>query len=195
MVAVTELLDRLAMIKLLDAAIGPIKTRDRGFTGGQLLVGLACAQLAGEDFLVGLDRYRADTAGQLLAAVPGLCSTTAAGLSRRLSDAQWRAVETGIGDVAAAALQLLPASRSAALCQTVTAVQIVVRGAGGVQGGRSCPSAQVATLRASARMFAELLARTARLSRSWALTGWPSPPTSRPHSPDRHVPTLVTRRE
>jgi hypothetical protein len=33
-----------------------------------------------------------------------LCSTTAAGLSRRLSDAQWRTVETGIGDVAAAAL-------------------------------------------------------------------------------------------
>jgi hypothetical protein len=30
MVAVTELVDRLAMITLLDAAIGPIKTRDRG---------------------------------------------------------------------------------------------------------------------------------------------------------------------
>ena len=71
MAAVTELVDRLAMIRLLDAAIGPIKSRDRGFTGGQVLVGLACAQLAGEDFLVGLDRYRADAAGQVLAAVPG----------------------------------------------------------------------------------------------------------------------------
>jgi hypothetical protein len=120
MVAVTELLDRLSMIKLLDAAIGPIKTRDRGYTGGQLLVGLACAQLAGEEFLVGLDRYRADTAGQVLAAVPGLCSTTAAGLARRWSAGQWRAVETGIGDVAAAALGLLTARRAAALCQTVT---------------------------------------------------------------------------
>ena len=30
MAAVTELVDRLGMIKLLDAAIGPIKTRDRG---------------------------------------------------------------------------------------------------------------------------------------------------------------------
>ena len=48
MVAVTELVDRLAMIRLLDAAIGPIKVRDRGFTGGELLVGMACAQLAGE---------------------------------------------------------------------------------------------------------------------------------------------------
>ena len=35
------------MIRLLDAAIRPIKSRDRGFTAGQVLVGLACAQLAG----------------------------------------------------------------------------------------------------------------------------------------------------
>jgi len=34
MVAVTELVDRLSMIKLLDAAIGPIKARDRGHSGG-----------------------------------------------------------------------------------------------------------------------------------------------------------------
>jgi hypothetical protein len=33
------------------------------------LVGIAAAQLAGEDFLVGLDRQRADTAGQQLAPV------------------------------------------------------------------------------------------------------------------------------
>ena len=67
MVAVTELVDRLNMITLLDAAIGRIKVSDRGYTGGQLLVGLACAQLAGQDFLVGLDRFRADVAGQVLA--------------------------------------------------------------------------------------------------------------------------------
>ena len=47
MAAVSELVDRLCVIKLLDAAIGPIKARDRGQTGGQLLVGLAAAQLAG----------------------------------------------------------------------------------------------------------------------------------------------------
>jgi hypothetical protein len=96
MVAVTELVDRLNMIRLLDAAIGPIKARDRGHSGGQLLVGLAAAQLAGEDFLVGLDRQRDDVAGQVLAPVPGLSSTTAAGLARRLPEGQWRAVETGI---------------------------------------------------------------------------------------------------
>ena len=120
MAAVTELVDRLAMIKLLDVAIGPIKERDRGFSGGELLVGMAYAQLAGEDFLVGLDRYRADAAGQALAAVPGLASTTAAGLARRFTEGQWRAVETGIGDVHAAMLALLPEQQAARLCATVT---------------------------------------------------------------------------
>ncbi len=105
--AVTELVDRLGVIDRLDAAIGPIKTRDRGFTAGQVLVGMAAAQLCGEDFLVGLDRHRADTAGQALAPVPGLASTTAAGLARRLSEGQWAAVETGLGEVHATALKLL----------------------------------------------------------------------------------------
>lgn len=81
--AVIELADCLNMIKLLELVIGPVKARDRGFSGGQLLVGLAVAQLAGEDFLVGLDRRRADAAGQVLAPVAGLSSTTAAGLARR----------------------------------------------------------------------------------------------------------------
>src|SRR2546423_13649284 len=120
MVAVAELVDRLNMIKLLDAAIGSIKARDRGCTGGQLLVGMAAAQLAGEDFLVGLDRQRADVAGQALAPVPGLSSTTAAGLARRFTDGQWRAVETGIGDIQTAMLAVLGPARAAALRETVT---------------------------------------------------------------------------
>ena len=121
--AVTELVDRLNMIKLLGAAIGPIKTRDRGCGGAELLVGVATAQLAGAEFLVGLDRWRADAAGQVLAAVPGLASTTAAGLARKLTDAQWAAVETGIGDIAGAALAALAAvapERAAALHESVT---------------------------------------------------------------------------
>jgi hypothetical protein len=107
MVAVTELIDRLAMVTLLDAAIGPIKTRDRGFSGGELLVAMAAAQLAGEDFLVGLDRQCADEAGQVLAAVAGVSSTTAAGLARRFTEGQWLAVETGIGDICAGMLAAL----------------------------------------------------------------------------------------
>jgi hypothetical protein len=120
MVAVAELVERLDVIGRLDTAIGPIKQRRRGHTGGQLLVGIAAAQLAGEDFLVGLDRQRADGVGQQLCPVPDLAATTAAGLARRLSAGQWHAVETALGDVAAAALQLLPAERAAALCEQVT---------------------------------------------------------------------------
>jgi len=64
--AVTELCERLGVIEALDAAVGPIKQRERGFGAGELLCGIAAAQLAGEDFLTGLDRQRADAAGQLI---------------------------------------------------------------------------------------------------------------------------------
>src|SRR4051794_5450145 len=120
MLAVTELVERLDVIGRLDAAIGPLKQRRRGHTAGEGLVGIAAAQLAGEDFLVGLDRQRADCVGQQLAAVPGLAATTEAGLARRFRDGQWAAVETGLGDVASAALAALPAERAAVLCQGVT---------------------------------------------------------------------------
>ena len=54
MLAVTELCARLGLISELDSGIGPVKQRARGFSGGQVLAGMAAAQLAGEDFLVGL---------------------------------------------------------------------------------------------------------------------------------------------
>jgi Transposase DDE domain group 1 len=113
--AVTELCDRLGVIGALDAAVGPIKQRDRGFGAGELLCGIAAAQLAGEDFLTGLDRQRADAAGQLITPVPGLASTTAAGLARRFTPAQWEAVETGLAAVTGRMLDLLPGERAAAL--------------------------------------------------------------------------------
>src|SRR6267143_1909942 len=80
---ITELCGRLGVIGALDAAVGSIRQRDRGFGAGELLAGIAAAQLAGEDFLTGLDRQRADAAGQQITPVPGLASTTAAGLARR----------------------------------------------------------------------------------------------------------------
>ncbi|MGI8448180.1 MAG: hypothetical protein ACR2MP_13565 [Streptosporangiaceae bacterium] len=58
--AVSELCDRLGVIGAIDAAAGPIKARSRGYSAGELLAGIAAAQLAGEDFLTGLDRHRAD---------------------------------------------------------------------------------------------------------------------------------------
>ena len=112
---ITELCGRLGVIGALDAAVGPIKQRERGFGAGELLAGLAAAQLAGEDFLTGLDRQRADAAGQQITPVPGLASTTAAGLARRVTPAQWQAVETGLAAVTGRMLALLPAQRAAAL--------------------------------------------------------------------------------
>jgi Transposase DDE domain group 1 len=115
--AVTELCRRLGVIEALDAAVGPIKQRDRGFGAGELLAGIAAAQLAGEDFLTGLDRQRADVAGQQITPVPGLASTTAAGLARRITAAQWQAVEHGVAAVTGRMLGLLPAERAAALAE------------------------------------------------------------------------------
>ena len=85
MAAITELVECLGLIEFLDGAVGPIKRRNRGFGAGELLVGMASAQLAGEDFLAGMDRHRADRAGQVLTPVPGLASTTAAGLGHAVA--------------------------------------------------------------------------------------------------------------
>ena len=115
MAVVTELCRRLGVIEALDAAIGPVKQRNRGFGAGELLTGLGAAQLAGEDFLTGLDRQRADAAGQQITPVPGLASTTAAGLARRITPAQWRAVESGLATVTGRMLDLLPPERVTAL--------------------------------------------------------------------------------
>jgi hypothetical protein len=62
MAAVIELLDRLNVVKLLDLAIGPIKTRNRG---------IHRRTAAGRDGV--------DTSGQLLAAVPGTAAVLAPG--------------------------------------------------------------------------------------------------------------------
>jgi hypothetical protein len=120
MAAVTELVERLRVVGELDTAVGPIKVRDRGYGAGQLLVGMTAAQLAGEDFLVGLDRQRADGAGQALSPVPGLAASTACGLARRMTDRQWAAVERGVAAATARMLAMLPARRAAELAEAVT---------------------------------------------------------------------------
>jgi hypothetical protein len=120
MAAVSELVEALGVIALLDAVVGPIKARARGLGAGQLLVGMAAAQLAGEDHLVGLDRHRADTAGQRLTPVPGLSSTTAGGLARRMDAGQWAAVEHGVAAVTSTMLSRLPPDRVPALLDAAT---------------------------------------------------------------------------
>ncbi len=58
---------------------------------------------------------RADVASQLITPVPGLASTIAAGLARRITLAQWDTVERGLTAVTSRMLSLLPAEQAAAL--------------------------------------------------------------------------------
>src|SRR6266487_5221770 len=114
-VAVSELVARLGVVVALDDAIGPVKQRDRGLTGGQLLVSLAQTQMLGGDFLACLDRRRDDIAGEALSAVPTPPSTTAAGLAARFGPAQLAGVEEGIGELSCRAVALAPVKRRTAL--------------------------------------------------------------------------------
>ena len=63
---------------------------------------------------------RDDAAGQLLAPVPGLCSTTASGLARRFTDQQWAAVEAGVAAITARMLALVPAAQAVGLTEAPT---------------------------------------------------------------------------
>jgi hypothetical protein len=128
MLAVTELSGKLGLIEALDEGIGPVKVRRRGLTGGQVLAGMAAAQLAGEDFLAGLDRIRADTAGQQITAVPGLSTSTAAVLARRFTGAHWRGAETGLAAATARMAGLLPAERAQELAAGPVRIDIDATG-------------------------------------------------------------------
>ncbi len=108
--AVDELTERLAMVGELDAGIGPIKQRARGLSGGQLLLGMASAQLAGQDCLAGLDRIRADAGSALLRAAPVAPSTTAGALARRFGPAQLTGIETALHGIYTRWLTSVPAA-------------------------------------------------------------------------------------
>lgn len=120
LVAITELADHLAVATTLDAEIGPVKQRDRGITGGELLVSLASAHLAGGDHLVSLDRLRADTAGQELMATPTPPSTTAAGVARRFTPEQIMGIEAGIAVLCRRVLAQVGQVRRSSLLREVT---------------------------------------------------------------------------
>jgi hypothetical protein len=94
--AVSELLEHLDVTAALNAGIGPLKQRDRGINGGELLVSLASCQLTGGDHLVSLDRLRADTAGQELVSVSTPASTTAAGVAGRFTPGHLAGIEAGV---------------------------------------------------------------------------------------------------
>ena len=109
LVAVDELTARLGLVAELDRGIGPIKTRERGLTGGQLLVGMATAQLAGQDHLVGMDRVRADPASGLLNEAPVAPSRTAGRLAGHFGPDRLLGIEAGLAGVYDRWLALVPA--------------------------------------------------------------------------------------
>lgn len=81
---------------------------------------MACARLAGEDFMVGLDRRRADTAGQVLEPVPTPASTTWAGNAKRFTDEHLAGLPTAMRTINTRWVSALPAVRKAALLRQVT---------------------------------------------------------------------------
>jgi hypothetical protein len=112
--------DRIGVTAALDEAVGPIKQRARGLSAGEFLIALACAQLAGEDYLVGLDRRRTDAAGEELAPVPTPPSTTAATLAKRFDTPHWHGVEAAVGRVAGRVIGQLSGPRRSALLASPT---------------------------------------------------------------------------
>ena len=113
--AVDELTGRLGMVTELDRGIGPIKHRDRGLTGGQLLMGMAAAQLVGQDCLAGLDRVRADAGSALLAEAAVAPSTTAGRLAGRFGPVQLAGIETAVACIYHRWLALVPGAVRAGL--------------------------------------------------------------------------------
>ena len=118
--AIAEFVDKLDVVGRFDRGVGQLKKRDRGASAGELLVAMAQSQLLGGDALVCLDRQRADVAAGQLSAVPGLASTTAAGLARRFGPEHLAGVEAAIADLVERSVDLLPIERRIGLGARVT---------------------------------------------------------------------------
>src|SRR5512135_37139 len=63
-------------------------------------------------------------AGQLLTPVPGLATSTAAGIARRFTDKHWRGAEAGLAVATARMAGLLPAERAAELAEGPVTIDI-----------------------------------------------------------------------
>ena len=120
MESVRELDRVLALTATIDTHVGELKQRRRGLSGGQLLMAMASAQLTGADHLVGLDRRRADVAGQELEPVPTPAATTAAGIARRFTGQHLLALERAVGAINTEWVSRLPALRRGVLLRTAT---------------------------------------------------------------------------
>lgn len=98
MVLVSQLVDRLDVIGVLDESIGPVKQRDRGLSAGEFVVAMTESLIAGGDFLCDLD-YARDGIGASLRSVDPPPSTTANSLARRFGDDQIAGIETAVGEI------------------------------------------------------------------------------------------------
>jgi Transposase DDE domain group 1 len=96
MVLVAELVDALEVIEAIDEAVGVIKVRDRGLSGGEFVVALAECLIGGGDFLADLDHDRADP-GAVLRSVAVPASTTAGSLARRFEAPRLAGLESAVG--------------------------------------------------------------------------------------------------
>jgi hypothetical protein len=106
----------LGVAAVIDAAVGPIKSRRQGHGAGGLMLSLAEMMLTGGDFLADLDVRRADEAAAGLRAVSvPPASTTAAQLARRLDDDGVAGIEAAVATLVGRAWKLLPRRRRAEL--------------------------------------------------------------------------------
>jgi len=122
LIAVDVMCRKLGVAALLGAHVPPVKRRARGHEAHEVLLGLACAQLTGQDFMTGLDALREDPVLGLLAEEIGvLPSRTFAGIAARFTPAQFAGIEAALAGITARWVARLPAaSRSRLLSQRPT---------------------------------------------------------------------------
>jgi hypothetical protein len=113
-------LDRiLAITSTLDSHIGPVKTRRRGLSAGEMVLSVAETMLSGGDFMCDLDFQRADRAGSPLRAIAQIpAATTFIGLTRRFDGAVFADMERAIGELVRRGFAALGEQRRAKLVAT-----------------------------------------------------------------------------
>ena len=118
--AVRELDRVLGVIAALEQHVGAVKQRRPGLSGAETLLAMVSVQLTGGDFLVSLDRRRADAAGQLLEPVPTPPSTTASGIARRFHAQHLRGIEAAMGEINTRMVGMVGQVRRPALLEVAT---------------------------------------------------------------------------
>ena len=112
MLAVTELCGKLGLIEALDEAMGPVKQRRAGVYR-RAGAGRDSRRPAGRGALPGVAGPGARrSGGQQVTPVPGLATSTAAGIARRFTGKHWRGTEAELAAATARMAALLPAERA-----------------------------------------------------------------------------------